>query len=132
MLLGGIGEILAAIESTPKKAMESVTKFFSRFSVSFRWVNSRIEVDMARSEKASSKQLLSALKELDNILVKRRKNAVLFLDEFERLARLSQSEAVEGAIRHVAQQSKNLVFIFSGSNRHLLASMFNDSKKAIV
>ncbi len=131
MLLGGIGDILAAIESTSKKAMDSVASFFANFRVSFKWINSKIEVDMSRTEKSNPKQILTALKQLDAILVKKQKKAVLFLDEFQRLAQLEHSEPIEGAIRHIAQQSKNLVFIFSGSNRHLLSSMFNDSKRPL-
>lgn len=39
---------------------------------------------------------------------------------------LAHASGIEGAIRHVAQESENLRFIFSGSNRHILANMFDD------
>ncbi|MFI4956067.1 MAG: hypothetical protein ACHQAX_02535 [Gammaproteobacteria bacterium] len=52
--------------------------------------------------------------------------AVFFIDEFQEIGVLPDSSGIEGAIRHVAQESESLCFIFSGSNRHILATMFDD------
>jgi len=55
----------------------------------------------------------------------------LFFDEFQRMTEITESAAIEGVIRQVAQQSKHISFVFSGSSRHLLASMFDDRKKPL-
>ena len=70
------------------------------------------------------------LQKLDAILKKKNKKAVLFFDEFQRLCQITDV-ALEGAIRHVAQESKHISFVFSGSNRHLLAQMFDDRAKPL-
>ncbi len=54
---------------------------------------------------------------------------VMFIDEFQRLKEISQDYSIEAAIRQVAQISKKITYIFSGSNRHLVEDMFFDSNR---
>lgn len=129
-LLGGVGDLLAQMENTPQKALKAITEFFGGLSMSFTMINTKVEVKLNRGN-LKPQTLQNALKNLDATLHKKNKKAVLFLDEFQRLAQMPNSEEVEGAIRHVAQQSKNLVFLFSGSNRHLLEKMFDDSHRPL-
>lgn len=70
--------------------------------------------------------IMESLQMLENILKKKGKKAVFFIDEFQEIGVLANSSGIEGAIRHVAQESENLCFVFSGSNRHILANMFDD------
>lgn len=130
-ILGGIGEILASIESTPEKAMKAVSQFFSELSVRFNFIGSKIEVDLMQSKQESSKTLINALTQLDATLKKKKTKAVLFLDEFQRLGQMQDAELIEAALRHVAQKSTHVVFLFSGSNRHLLNAMFDDSHRPL-
>ena len=53
--------------------------------------------------------------------------AVLFFDEMQEIDLLTEGKQIQGAIREFAQQAKNVVFIFSGSNRRLLHHMFDDN-----
>lgn len=130
-ILSSIGEILASLESTPTKALKAVGDFFSQLSVSFQYVNAKVEVTLARHTTSTSKTILQALKNLENILIKKKKKAVLFLDEFQRLSQFEDSESIEGALRYMAQKSNYIIFIFSGSNRHLLSALFDDSKRPL-
>ncbi len=129
-LLSGIGDILARCEPTPKKALKVISEFFGQLSVSFSIIKAKVEVTLTRRI-GTAKTLQTALKSLDEVLHKKKMKAVIFLDEFQRLSQIESSEEIEGAIRHVAQQSKNLVFIFSGSNRHLLGKMFDESHRPL-
>jgi uncharacterized protein len=130
-VLGAIGNILYSTESTPKKALKYVTDFFSDLSVSFKFVNTQIQIEFSKSRKSPAKIILEALKKLDNTLKSKNKKAVLFFDEFQIISQIAESAAIEGSLRHVAQESKNIVFIFSGSNRNLLNSMFYDRTKPL-
>ena len=129
-ILSAVGDILYALESAPKKALQFVTDFFSDLSISFKFSNTQIRVDFAQNKQAPAKTVLSVLQKLDAILKKKNKKAVLFFDEFQRLCQITDV-ALEGAIRHVAQESKHISFVFSGSNRHLLAQMFDDRAKPL-
>lgn len=128
-ILSAIGDILYSIESTPKKALKFVTDFFSSLSVSFTVENTQIKVQFSKSKKPPAKNILDSLKKLENILQSKKKIVVFFIDEFQRLTQITESTTIEGSLRHIAQGSKNIMFIFSGSNRHLLSRMFDDKNK---
>lgn len=130
-ILTAIGKLVYVLESTTKKAFQFTAEFFSEMSVSFRYHGAELEFELNKSKTPPAKTVLSALKKLDELLVKRKKKAVLFFDEFQRVVEISASGTIEGSIRHVAQKSKNIAFVFSGSNRRLLESMFYDSKKPL-
>jgi hypothetical protein len=64
---------------------------------------------------------------LEHVLLKKKKKAVIFFDEIQELEALKEGRAIVGAIRDIAQKSKQLVYIFSGSNRRMLHYMFDNS-----
>jgi AAA+ ATPase superfamily predicted ATPase len=130
-ILTGVARLVHAVESTTQKAVQFVSEFFSDLNVSFRYQGAAVEIELNKSIKSPAKTILAALEKLDALLVKKKQKAVLFFDEFQRVAEISTTGTIEGAIRHIAQQSKAISFIFSGSNRRLLESMFYDSKKPL-
>lgn len=128
-ILNAIGDILYSMESIPKKAFTLVADFFSDLSVSFTIENAQIKIQFSKSKKPPAKGILHSLKKLDAVLQSKKKIGVLFMDEFQRLSQITESIAIEGSLRHIAQSSKNIMFIFSGSNRNLLSKMFDDKSK---
>jgi hypothetical protein len=56
---------------------------------------------------------------------------VLLLDEFQEIGTMENGKGIEGAIRHAAQETQQLSFIFSGSNPHLLKNMFEDERRPL-
>ena len=60
---------------------------------------------------------------------KTNKKLVLFFDEFQCLGEVAPDHGMEGVLRQVAQLTKSISFIFSGSNRHLLNQLFEDRKR---
>lgn len=130
-ILNAAGNALYAIESTPKKAFKLVSDFFAELSVGFKLMNAQVNIEFAQSKKSPAKTILDVLKKLDEALKLKNKKMVLFFDEFQRLSQITESAAIEGALRHIAQESKQLVFIFSGSNRALLSAMFDDKAKPL-
>ena len=130
-ILSGIGDALYLIESAPKKAIKFVTDFFADLSVSFSFDESQVRVEFSKAKKSPAKIILTALKKLDSTLEKRKKKAILFFDEFQRIRQISESIAIEASLRNIAQKSKYISFVFSGSNRHLLNQTFDDSSKPL-
>lgn len=125
-ILAGIGDIIYKLEPSHKKALAAVSNFFSRMNLHFSFKETEIKVEFATPRQSSPKTLLTILKELEQTLQKKKKKIVLFLDEFQRLSEISKSTTIEGALRNIAQQTKHISFVFSGSNRHLLNGIFND------
>ena len=130
-ILTGIAKLVYSVESTAAKAIQFVTQFFSELNVSFQYHGTEMKIELRKSESAPAKTILSALKKLDELLIKRKKQVVLFFDEFQRVAEISTSGTIEGSLRHIAQQSQMISFIFSGSNRRILEGMFYDNKKPL-
>lgn len=58
----------------------------------------------------------------------REKPVVIAIDEFQQIANYPESN-VEALLRTNIQRLLNVNFIFSGSDKHLLASMFTDAKR---
>ena len=61
------------------------------------------------------------------------RRAVLVLDEFQQLANLQsgRSRSLEGAVRHAVERAGNITYVFAGSQKHLLASMFENEDRPL-
>jgi len=68
---------------------------------------------------------------LEKLLEEKKKHAIFLMDEFQNVGIIAQGKGIEAAIRHVAQKTKYLTFIFSGSNRKLLKTMFEDDTRPL-
>ncbi len=73
--------------------------------------------------------IIEVLISLDEIATKRKAKAVVLFDEFQQLSILEEGVSIEAAIRHSMELSKSLTYLFSGSNRHILAAMFNQEDR---
>ena len=130
-ILKGVQSILDQIDA-PERWINPLVKFFRHasktWSVSIKGVKLEITPE---HHKDIPGNILEALNALEHILAKTNQRVVLFLDEFQEIAKLANSTAIEGAIRHFAQASKHVVFIFSGSSRHMLKHMFDDESRPL-
>jgi hypothetical protein len=54
------------------------------------------------------------------------RNACIVLDEFQEITQLDGSRAIEAAMRSVIQHHQSVAWMYVGSRRHLLRSMFAD------
>ena len=61
------------------------------------------------------------------------RRAMLVLDEFQQLANFQsgRSRSLEGAIRHAVERARNITYVFAGSQKHLLASMFENEDRPL-
>lgn len=130
-ILDGVQRLISKVMTTPQQVMKLLKTTLKNLDakialgtngMSFEFAKSNLNHDVAGT-------ILEALQALDEILRKKKICAILFIDEFQQIGVLAKGRGIEGAIRHVAQETRNIVFIFSGSNRHLLAHMFNDSNR---
>ena len=74
------------------------------------------------------KQYEHSLKGLFEFLEKQNKQVIIALDEFQQIANYPEKNT-EALLRTIIQSLKNVVFIFSGSHKHLLMEMFNSAKR---
>ena len=80
---------------------------------------------------SSPRTIIDALITLDQAAKQAKQKVVFVMDEFQQVGELSKSHSIEASVRHAVERSKNVVYIFSGSNRRLLEQMFNDKKRPL-
>lgn len=71
------------------------------------------------------------LMKLDELAMELDTRIVFVFDEFQQISMLKDSGVIEGMIRHAVERSKAVTYIFSGSNRHLLSSMFSSKDRPL-
>jgi len=128
-ILNGIGKLIGSMESLPKKALALAAEIFegSRIRAVLSKVGVTIEVENRREKPTNT--ILDVLERLEKLAEKTNNKLVLFFDEFQCLGEVAPDHGMEGVLRQVAQLTKSISFIFSGSNRHLLNQLFEDRKR---
>jgi hypothetical protein len=123
-----IGEAIGSID----KFMTVIKRFVSHLKPKFIVENNHFGLELVVDEDCDpATNVQEALQLLEHLLAKKRKKAVLLLDEFQNVSVIAKGYGIEGAIRHVIQKTKYLTCIFSGSNRKLLETMFNDDTRPL-
>ncbi len=120
----GLGKLLPKTNSLKQK-----------LSLTLKSMNPTIELGafgqkiVLHPQQSTTLAIQKLLLGLDEYAAKQKQAMVIFLDEFQQLATIKDGQAIEGAIRSAMQHSKYVCYVFSGSRRHLLADMFEDSNK---
>lgn len=129
-IINGVGQLLGQIEPKPKQLLRLASEFFADMHVHVILNKPSLSIEISRRSKKPADNIQKALQRLQTLSEKRNKRVILFMDEFQKVAEITDKNySIEAAIRHVAQISKNVIYIFSGSNRHLIEAMFFDSKR---
>jgi len=129
IILNGIGKLINSIEKGVKGALKLATDLFAGLSIKLSSDALGLSVEINRKPEKSATSILSILERAEKLAKKYDEKIVLLFDEFQRVYQISNDYAVESVIRQVAQASKHLSFVFSGSNRHLLNQMFEDRNR---
>ncbi len=131
-LVNGIEESLIGHETNLNKLsrlVDTIQSYFSHAKVSFI-VSGKPQIKIETIEKdyysAIEKLFLGyfAFLEAQNL------QAVIAIDEFQKIVSLSDAEKIEALLRTIANKRKNSSFVFTGSKRNILLGMFNDSARA--
>lgn len=131
-ILKGVKNLLNKINSVPEQIVGVIKNYIK--NLKSKWIvgTDGVNIELIPVNESDSVSVITeSLQMLENVLRKKELIAVFFIDEFQEIGVLANSKGIEGAIRHVAQESENLRFIFSGSNRHILASMFDDRTRPL-
>lgn len=123
-----IGKSIGPIE----KLMSSIKKYISNLEPLLSFGGEHVSLKLVPKNQLNYSIIISeALLLLEKLLVEKNKRAVIFLDEFQEIHRISKQRGLEGAFRTAAQEMQSLSLIFSGSVRSLLLSMFEDENQPL-
>ena len=68
------------------------------------------------------------LEEIFNYLEKANKRCIVAIDEFQQIEKYPEKN-IEAVLRTYVQRSKNVVFVFAGSRRHIMQNIFFSSSR---
>lgn len=133
LILKGILELIGKAVSSIDKALQVVKYRFKNLKpkLAYEAYGFRLELEIINQQASVPETLREALLFLESLLAEKKQIAVLVLDEFQRVAELGANMGIEGGIRSAAQETKYLSFIFSGSNRHLIESIFQNAGRPL-
>jgi AAA+ ATPase superfamily predicted ATPase len=128
-ILKGVGKLITRMESIPKRALALASEIFEGSQI--RAVLSKVEltIEINRRKEKPAYHVLDILERLERLAEKTQKKIILFFDEFQCIGEITPDHAMESVLRQVAQLTKSIAFIFSGSNRHLLHELFDDRNR---
>jgi len=138
IIIKSVSELLQSILPTPSKAKQKILGLF-------KWLNPELTLS-AHGQKivfhpdwnklGEVNSIAEILKKLDEAATLVNKRVVIVMDEFQQLSEIGSSSekneneyAIEAAIRNAMQYCKNTSYVFSGSHRQMLFSMFNDKSR---
>lgn len=125
-ILQGVSEAISAIMPPSEKLLLKIQSFFSSFKVSLTAKFFSIEATHTGIVFDAVDNIFEALRSLAKLARDQNNKIIFFIDEFQDIAASENAKAIQGAIRHIAQETSDIVFVFSGSNRHLLLELFDD------
>ena len=131
-IIKGVNAIISQVTGVTDKILSSIKQYIKTIKPTLEMGTDGIKLMLeAAANTSPTENICEALQVLNAVLEKKEQKAVLLIDEFQEVERVAKDQGIEGAIRHVAQETQHFSIIFSGSKRHLLKSMFNDRNKPL-
>ena len=124
-----IGKSIGSVEKLVNTIKQYTKKLKPKLSIGTKEMF-YLELEVV-NDSSTAENIADALLLLEKLLQKKGKHATLLFDEFQEIGKITDGKGLEGAIRHVAQETSNVSFIFSGSNPHLLRMMFEDERRPL-
>ena len=131
-ILSGVIELIGKTFGPVEKIINSIKKYLKNLKPKLDIATSSFKLELTVDHLIDpATNVKEALLLLEKLLEEKKKQAVLLMDEFQTVGLIAQGKGIEGAIRHVAQKTKYLTILFSGSNRRLLSMMFEDEARPL-
>lgn len=132
LLYQGISSLVTQILPSHKNLLHRISGVFQRF-------NPALEVSLAgqklkfqtNEKEATPEDIIALLEGLDKVAKEENTIAVLNIDEFQQIRTIKNHVAIEGAIRHALERSQHVMYLFSGSTRHILKNQFDDDNSPL-
>jgi hypothetical protein len=129
-VLSGVGDICSEIMKEEASLKDHILAVFADFNPKITLTALGQKIELSRKNN-STKTIAEALLLLEKTAQKAGKVVIFAMDEFQQIALLPKNHTIEASIRHAVERSKNVTYIFSGSNRHLLEQMFDDDTRPL-
>lgn len=126
-----ISVLIKSIVGFSAKALQTIEQYFKNAYISIKAGHIELKLEFSATQNNPITQLENLLLGLEKLAAKHKKSVVLFFDEFQDVLKIDQTNQIQAAIRLVAQQSKYVTYIFSGSSRYRLNHIFDDRNQPL-
>lgn len=132
IIINGVVNLIGKVVGPIDKWQHIIKKYVKKLKPKMVFGSEHMKLELALEDSTNpAENIAEALLLLEKLLQAKEKQAVFLLDEFQEIGGMEMSKGIEGAIRHVAQETQNLAIIFCGSNPKILASMFEDERRPL-
>jgi uncharacterized protein len=119
--------VLNSMSKFSDSFFKSISNIFSSFNPSFS-VNPMTGETTFNIDIAQNKEIENSLGKIFEHIAKSKKKFVIAIDEFQQITEYPEGN-IEGLLRSYIQHIQNASFIFSGSSRDMLTTMFAKSSR---
>lgn len=126
-----VSKLLSEIMPINMKTIQLLEKCFHGIKAAIRYKFIELKFSSPIEKTDPIRQVFELLQGLDKLAAKLNKLVVVFMDEFQLILETEKGKAIQGSIRNVAQTTKNIAFLFSGSSRHMLSKAFDDPNQPL-
>ncbi len=123
-----IGKAIGPIEKSIETIKNFARHLIPKINIGTEYAHLELAVGTQNNPAANVQETLGLIEKL---LETKNRRAIVLMDEFQTVGLISKSSGVEAAIRNMAQDMRHLAIVFSGSNRSLLRSMFDDQRRPL-
>lgn len=130
----GVGQLISRSLGPMDKIINSIKNYVGHLTPTLRFGPEYAQLELANNQQeqtTASGNIEEALQLMEKMLAEKKQRAVMLFDEFQIVGLIAKGSGVEAAIRNVAQETKHLSFLFSGSSRALLQAMFEDENRPL-
>jgi len=122
----------AAVELLPsrQRRTERLQRAFSRLRPEFSVGGKTLRMTL-HTPQDPQRGIEQALMALDDAAAEHNRRVMFVFDEFQQLRAIKADGSLEGSIRHAVERASNVAYVFAGSERHLLADMFEDPDRPL-
>lgn len=129
-LLQKISNLVVNVAPAAKRLKQLATKYFSALSPEITLKIPGLSLKLHVPEQAKE-GITEALISLDNLAKDINKRFVIVLDEFQEVLRIDKNSTLQAAIRHAAERSERVTYLFSGSKHRPLRRIFNGKENPL-
>lgn len=127
----GISHLVKQLMPLSSKTLIFLSECFKNINLTLNAGEVALKLEYCKPNFNYIDQLSDVFLGLEKIAATQNKRVVVFFDEFQDLLKVERSNEIQAAIRFAAQHSKYTSFVFSGSSRHLLKEIFDDSNQPL-
>lgn len=130
-IVEGVAQLLDTIMPTVKKTQQKFMRYFASMNPVIELSAFGQKIKLKPDDKTHEESIMKLLMSLDEAAKAMNHRVIFVMDEFQQIALLDESHSLEASIRHAVERSKNVFYVFSGSNRTLLEEMFENKNRPL-